>query len=66
MNDLFGMLAELCEYGHAASYGPHRAGDIGKISLDAAKIGQDMGWAPETEIIDGLASTVEWFRENPS
>lgn len=64
VNALFGMLAELCGYGRSAIYGPPRSGDIGKISLDAAKINRDLGWAPKTDLIDGLASTVAWFREN--
>ena len=64
VNSLFGMLAELCGYGRAASHNAPRSGDIGKISLDSAKISRELGWIPETDLIDGLASTVAWFREN--
>lgn len=66
VNTLFGMLAELCGYERGASHGPPRSGDIGKISLDASKINRDLGWVPQTNLIDGLASTVAWFRENAS
>ncbi len=65
VNDLFGVLAELCDYGQPAIYGPPRAGDIGKISLDSALLSRDMGWRPETGLVDGLATTVSWFRANP-
>ena len=64
VNTLFGMLAELSGYGLAANYGSPRTGDIGKISLDAAKIASETGWTPSTRLIDGLAQTVAWFREN--
>jgi UDP-glucose 4-epimerase len=64
VNTLFGMLAELSGYGMAANYGPPRAGDIGKISLDSAKLSRETGWAASTRLIDGLAETVAWFREN--
>ncbi len=65
VNDLFGYLAELCEYTRPANYGPPRAGDIGKISLDSSAIRRDLGWEPQTKLIDGLATTVAWFRDNP-
>lgn len=64
VNDLFGVLAELCGYAQRANYGPPRAGDIGKISLDSTLIARAMGWKPETKLVDGLAATVAWFREN--
>lgn len=64
VNQLFGVLAELCEYGEPVNYGPPRAGDIGKISLDAALIGRELGWEPQTKLVDGLATTVAWFRQN--
>jgi UDP-glucose 4-epimerase len=64
VNTLFGMLAELSGYGMTAKYGPPRAGDIGKISLDSAKLSRDTGWSASTRLIDGLAQTVVWFREN--
>ncbi len=65
VNDLFGVLAELTGYEQSAAYEPPRAGDIGKISLDSSSIERDLGWRPETSLIDGLADTVAWFRENP-
>ena len=64
VNTLFGMLAELSGYEMAANYGPPRAGDIGKISLDSGKIVRETGWSPSTRLIDGLAQTVAWFRES--
>lgn len=64
VNQLFGMLSELCESTKLANYAPPRAGDIGKISLDSSLIRSDIGWSPQTKLVDGLAATVAWFREN--
>jgi UDP-glucose 4-epimerase len=64
VNDLFAKLGELCGYTRAANYGPPRAGDIHKISLSYKKIASDLGWAPQTDLIDGLARTVAWFRQH--
>ncbi len=63
VNDLFGVLAELSGYNQPAAYGPPRAGDIGKISLDSSLIHREWGWKPQTKLVDGLAATVSWFRE---
>jgi UDP-glucose 4-epimerase len=64
VNALFGMLAELCGYERTANYVEPRSGDIGKISLDSGKISRNLGWVPQTDLIDGLAKTVAWFRRN--
>ena len=62
VNDLFARLSELCGYGRPAIYGPARAGDINRISLDPGKIGAELGWSAATALADGLAETAAWFR----
>jgi dTDP-glucose 4,6-dehydratase len=42
-----------------------RAGHDRRYSVDDTKL-RRLGWAPETALEDGLASTVEWFRSNRS
>jgi dTDP-glucose 4,6-dehydratase len=42
-----------------------RAGHDRRYSIDDTKL-RRLGWAPETALEDGLASTVEWFRSNRS
>jgi dTDP-glucose 4,6-dehydratase len=34
-----------------------------RYALDTAKI-RALGWAPEVELADGLARTVQWYTEN--
>lgn len=66
VNDLFGILAELCRYEQSANYGPPRTGDIARISLDSSLLSKELGWSPGTDLVDGLATTVAWFRNNPA
>ncbi len=40
-----------------------RAGHDRRYALDSSKL-RAMGWAPRTEFADGLARTVNWYREN--
>ena len=42
--------------------GTARVGDINRISLDTSKIGAELGWSAATELTDGLAETMAWFR----
>ena len=42
-----------------------RAGHDLRYAIDAAKLRDELGWAPRyTEFRDGLAATVDWYREN--
>ena len=40
-----------------------RPGHDRRYSLDTAKLGR-LGWAPQQDFAEGLASTVAWYREN--
>jgi dTDP-glucose 4,6-dehydratase len=42
-----------------------RAGHDRRYSLDCSKLA-GLGWAPEKDFEDGLAETVEWYRDNRS
>jgi nucleoside-diphosphate-sugar epimerase len=33
-----------------------------RIVIDPAKAGEELGWAPTTELQEGLKQTVAWFR----
>ena len=36
-----------------------RKGEVERISIDASKAAEELGWAPETELREGLALTLE-------
>jgi len=41
-----------------------RKGHDRRYSLDITKIKQELGYAPSIDLADGLAQTVQWYREN--
>jgi dTDP-glucose 4,6-dehydratase len=41
-----------------------RKGHDRRYSLDITKISTELGYAPEVAFADGLAATVDWYREN--
>ncbi len=61
--DIFHALAALTGYSLAPVMGPPRPGDIRRIALDASKARAVWGWAPSVGFEEGLARTVEAFRE---
>ncbi len=63
VNEIFTALKGITGYPYAANYGPAKAGETRKIYLDATRIRTQLGWAPTVTLEDGLARTVEYFRE---
>ena len=46
---------------------PDRAGHDLRYAIDASKLRDELGWKPQyTDFRDGLAATVDWYRENES
>ena len=42
-----------------------RPGHDMRYAIDASKLTEELGWAPQFDLFrDGLAATVEWYREN--
>jgi dTDP-glucose 4,6-dehydratase len=45
---------------------PDRPGHDRRYLLDSSKIERELGWVAEIGFEEGLASTVAWYRDNPS
>ena len=60
---IFDTLAALTGYGQPPVYAAERPGDHAAIYLDPSRAGELWGWAPRTTLEEGMARTVEWFRE---
>jgi dTDP-glucose 4,6-dehydratase len=45
---------------------PDRPGHDRRYLLDTTKIRNELGWAPSVEFEQGIAETVEWYRDNES
>jgi CDP-glucose 4,6-dehydratase len=42
------------------------AGEIDRQWVDAAKLRELTGWRPRVGLEDGLARTIDWYREHPT
>ena len=60
---VFEALARLCRYERRPRFAPERPGDIRRIALDAGRARSLWGWTPRVSLEQGMADTVEWFRE---
>lgn len=61
--DIFNELAALTGYGRDPVMAPPRAGDIRRIALDSRRAREVWGWSPRTTLREGLAHTVDAFRQ---
>jgi dTDP-glucose 4,6-dehydratase len=43
---------------------PDRKGHDRRYSLDITKISAELGYVPQVRFEDGLAATVQWYRDN--
>lgn len=66
VNTLFTELARITGYSQPPVKAPPRPGDLHRISLDSSKARHELGWSHSMNLADGLARTVEWFRQNPA
>ncbi len=63
LNETVTALQKLTNYGGAAKYGPERGGDIKHSLADISKAEAGIGYKPIVDFEEGLARTVEWYRE---
>ncbi len=56
-------MARLTGYEQPVVHVDERPGDIARSMLDPTKAGRVWGWEPQVAFEDGVAQTVEWFRE---
>jgi len=46
------------------TYVTDRKGHDLRYAIDPTKIGEELGWAPETRFADGIKKTVQWYLDN--
>ncbi|MCS7221457.1 MAG: SDR family oxidoreductase [Anaerolineae bacterium] len=66
VNTIFAELKAATGYSGEAHYGPPKLGEVFRIYLDASKARRELGWEPTVSLKEGLARTVEFFRQSAS
>lgn len=61
VSELYAAMAEVAETTLPPAYGPARAGDLKRSSLDPTRAGEVLGWRPWTTIDKGAAIVLRWF-----
>jgi UDP-glucose 4-epimerase len=63
VNELFSHLASLINPAIREVHGPAKKGEQQRIALDASKFHRELDWEPKVSLKDGLARTVEYYRQ---
>lgn len=63
INEIFARLKAITGYQQEAAYGPAKPGETFRIYLDAGLVQKELGWQPNVNLADGLASTVQFFKD---
>ena len=64
VNAIFCELKAITGYSRDAQHGPEKLGETRTIYLDARKAREELSWAPQVGLREGLELTVEYFRLN--
>jgi UDP-glucose 4-epimerase len=63
VNELYGSMARATGFNDPPSYAPARAGELARSALDVQHAASVLGWRPFTSLDEGVARTLEWFRQ---
>jgi len=67
VNQLMVLLAELmADAGVEVVHEPERPGEIRRAFSDISRAKTDLGYAPDTPLVQGLRTTADWFRQEYS
>ena len=62
VNHLYRAMADAAGVDASASYEPARAGELARSALNPGFAEKQLGWTPQTSLVDGSRATLEWFR----
>lgn len=62
VQELYDKMRSVTAFGGSPEYLPKRPGELQRSCLSIEKAREVLGWTPRVELEEGLARTVEWFR----
>lgn len=62
VNDLYAAMAGAAGVDVAPTYAPARTGELARSALDPTRAGIHLGWEPWTDVADGVAEVLRFFR----
>jgi UDP-glucose 4-epimerase len=62
VNELYRTMARAAGVDRDAERAPARPGELARNALDPSRAALHLGWKPWTELSDGVAATLDWFR----
>ncbi len=63
VNQIYTTLAEIIGVKPPVDVAPRRAGDARDTQFDIRKANEQLGWAPQVALLDGMRKTVAYFRD---
>ncbi|MFQ5809219.1 MAG: GDP-mannose 4,6-dehydratase, partial [Armatimonadota bacterium] len=63
LQEIFDAVKDATGYTGEPRYAPERKGELHRSGLDISKAQEQLGWSPKTELADGVAATVAYWRE---
>jgi UDP-glucose 4-epimerase len=66
VNELYASMARATGVTEPANYAPARPGELARSALDVTRAVVQLGWRPFTSLDDGVAATLDWFRDRQS
>ncbi len=62
VNDIYRALVQISGFEAPVTHAPRRPGDARDAQFDPALAKAELGWAPETKLLDGMRETYEYFK----
>ena len=63
VNQLYATMAAGAGVDRPAAYAPMRPGELLRSALDPGRAAIHLGWKPWTDVAEGVARTLEWFKQ---
>jgi UDP-glucose 4-epimerase len=60
--EVHGLIAAAFDAQSAPCYAAARTGELQAIALDATKAGEELGWKPAVDLVEGIQRTMQWLR----